>query len=200
MDVLLRVYLIEKRGILMITCPASREGDNPVLGDSNRANGSSVVRLVELKLLCLILIALFAPGCGGDKGASPKPAPFVHFVPNSHAFWSNPDNWTTDFGPAYANILLDGSNFLPCRGGPFALCYYSGPSTGSEDLSCTLTPDGQYANCKCFNIPYGAYFVDINGILNHSVYENTVAQCGSDGSLWGRSTQRRFVSRLTREP
>jgi hypothetical protein len=28
----------------------------------------------------------------------------VHFVPNSHAFWSNPDNWTTDFGPAYANI------------------------------------------------------------------------------------------------
>src|SRR3984957_18353746 len=27
------------------------------------------------------------------------------------------------------------------------------------------------------------YFVDINAILNHSVYEKTVAQCGSDGSL-----------------
>jgi hypothetical protein len=29
------------------------------------------------------------------------------------------------------------------------------------------------------------YFVDINAILNHSVYENTVAQCGIDGSLCG---------------
>ena len=76
-----------------------------------------------------------------------------------------------------------GSNFLPCRGGPFALCYYSGPSTGPEDLSCTLTPDGLYANCQCFDIPFGVYFVDINAILNHSVYENTVAQCGIDGSL-----------------
>jgi hypothetical protein len=61
----------------------------------------------------LIVIALFAMGCGADKSGVPKPAPFVHFVPNSHAFWSNPDNWTTDFGPAYANILLDGATF--CR-------------------------------------------------------------------------------------
>ena len=140
---------------------------------------------------------LFAMGCGGDEAQSqptPKPTPtttpaptatttpaptasptpargIIHFVPNSHPFWSNPANWTTTFGPAYANILLTGSNFLPCRGGPFALCYYSGPSSGSEDLSCTLTADGLYANCKCFDIPYGVYFVDINAILNHAVYE-----------------------------
>src|SRR5271156_6821995 len=136
-------------------------------------------------------------GCGGDDSGSqhpptptptptPSPTPgIIHFVPYSHAFWSNPANWTTDYGPAYADILLTGSNFLPCRGGPFALCYYSGPSSGPEDLSCTLTPDGLYANCQCFDIPYGVYFVDINAILNHAVYENTVAQCGADGSLCG---------------
>jgi hypothetical protein len=107
----------------------------------------------------------------------------VHFVPNSHAFWSNPTNWTTTFGPAYADITLASSNFVPCRGGPFALCYYSGPSGGSENLSCTTTADGKYANCQCFDIPYGVYFVDINAILNHAVYEKTVAQCGADGSL-----------------
>ncbi len=144
----------------------------------------------ELSLLFLIVIALFAASCGGnsggnssgDQGASAEPAAFVHFVPNSHPFWSNPENWTTEFGPAYANILLAPSNFVPCRGGPYALCYYSGPSSGPEDLSCTLSADGKYANCQCFDIPYGVYFVDINAILNYSVYQDTIAQCGSDGS------------------
>ena len=165
-------------------------------------------RMIALRLtaalylfLFILPVMMFAAGCEGEGARSqPMPEPtltmtpaptasptaaggVIHFVPNSHAFWSNPANWTTAFGPAYANILLTGSNFLPCRGGPFALCYYSGPSTGTEDLSCTLTADGLYANCNCFNIPYGVYFVDINGILNHSVYENTVAQCGIDGSL-----------------
>jgi hypothetical protein len=155
-----------------------------------------------LYVFLLLIVMLFAIGCGGDQSeptpeptptmtpapsATPAPSPtpaagIIHFVPNSHAFWSNPANWTTTFGPAYANILLTGSNFLPCRGGPFALCYYSGPRSGPEDLSCTLTPDGLYANCNCFDIPYGVYFVDINAILNHSVYETTVAQCGNDGS------------------
>ncbi len=107
----------------------------------------------------------------------------MHFVPNSHAFWSDPANWTTSFGPAYADITLASSNFVPCRGGPFALCYYSGPSSGAEDLSCTLSADGNYANCNCFDIPYGVYFVDINAILNHAVYEKTVAQCGGGRQL-----------------
>jgi hypothetical protein len=133
--------------------------------------------------LVAIVIAMFAAGCGGDSSSSPAPTPFVHFVPNSHAFWSNQANWTTAYGPAYANIVLEDTNFVPCRGGPYALCYYSGPSGLTEDLSCTLTKDGLYANCKCYDIPYGAYFVDINSILNHAVYENTIAQCGVDGSL-----------------
>jgi hypothetical protein len=134
----------------------------------------------------IIMAMLVLAGCNGG-GESSQPATtssgIVHFVPNSHAFWSNPTNWTTSFGPAYADITLASSNFVPCRGGPFALCYYSGPSSGTEDLSCTLTPDGNYANCQCFDIPYGVYFVDINAILNHAVYEKTIAQCGADGSL-----------------
>ncbi len=136
-------------------------------------------KFTPLALLGLLLVA----GCNG--GGSQSPGGIVHFVPNSLAFWSNPANWTTSFGPAFADITLAPTNFVPCRGGPFALCYYSGPSTGTEDLSCTLTPDGHYANCRCFEIPYGVYFVDINAILNHFVYQDTVAKCGADGSLCG---------------
>jgi hypothetical protein len=153
---------------------------------SDAFNPTTVSRRIAALMLFALLLTC-AAGCNGDSSHSPSsqaPA-FVHFVPNSHAFWSDPANWTTCFGPAYANILLTATNFAPCRGGPYALCYYSGPSTGTEDLSCTLTPDGLYANCKCFDIPYGVYFVDINAILNHSVYEATIAQCGVDGSLCG---------------
>ncbi|MGC2495944.1 hypothetical protein [Candidatus Binatus sp.] len=138
-------------------------------------------RSTRLIILAMLLLA----ACNGGRSSTPATTTsgIVHFVPNSHAFWSNPTNWTTTFGPAYADITLASSNFVPCRGGPFALCYYSGPSSGAEDLSCTLTADGKYANCQCFDIPYGVYFVDINAILNHAVYEKTIAQCGADGSL-----------------
>jgi hypothetical protein len=139
---------------------------------------------LHLLTLLLTLATALGAGCNGSGGGSP-PQGIVHFVPNSHAFWSSQTNWTTSFGPAYADITVASTNFLPCRGGPYALCYYSGPSTGSEDLSCTLTANGHYANCQCFEIPYGVYFVDINAILNHKIYLDTIAQCGTDGSLCG---------------
>ena len=101
----------------------------------------------------------------------------VPFVPN--------DIMTTEFGPAFADVVLQPSNFLPCRGGPFALCYYSGP----EPENCELTDDGTFANCKCFEIPYGNYFVLINGILNTEVYLETVEKCGMDGSNCGETNQ-----------
>lgn len=85
---------------------------------------------------------------------------------------------TTPYGPAQADIVLAPSNFLPCRGGPIALCYYSGP----EPAPCELTPDGRWANCECFEIPYGPYYVDINAILNLYVYLDTVEACGQDGA------------------
>jgi len=88
------------------------------------------------------------------------------------------DTMTTPFGPAYADIILEPANFLPCEGGPIALCYYSGP----EPETCVLTESGTTANCECFEIPYGKYFVDINAILNLDVYNDTIAQCGTDGS------------------
>ena len=143
-----------------------------------RSTFSNLKYVVLFFTISMLLMA----GCNGSGGGSQPPG-IVHFVPNSLAFWSSPANWTTSYGPAFANISLGSSNFLPCRGGPFALCYYSGPSSGPEDLSCTLTPDGHYANCQCFDIPYGVYFVDINAILNYSVYQDTISQCGTDGSL-----------------
>lgn len=104
----------------------------------------------------------------------------IFFVPSSYAGFSFVPNdlMTTPFGPAWADIVLQPSNFLPCEGGPFALCYYSGP----EPETCELLGDGTFANCKCFEISYGKYFVMINGILDLNVYNETVEVCGSDGS------------------
>lgn len=107
----------------------------------------------------------------------PAPPRSVPFLPNSFRFWDNPRFWTTDLGPAYADIVTQSENFVPCEGGPIALCYYSGP----EPETCQLTEDGRFANCECFEIPYGPYYVDINAILNYGVYLKTVLTCGKDG-------------------
>jgi hypothetical protein len=96
-------------------------------------------------------------------GVRPQSDPTpVHFMPNSHAFWSNQQHWTTSYGPAYADILLQPSNFVPCPARPLRAMLLLGTEFRLEDLSCTLTPDGKYANCQYFDIPYGIYFVDIN--------------------------------------
>ncbi len=144
----------------------------------------------------------FGVGQGGRGHNRRDRNEYIHFVPNSHDFWSDPDHATTylledctgsdcectpgEEGcqalPAYANILLDESNFVWCKGGPYALCYYSGPSDGSIDLSCSISEDGRFADCKCFEIPYGTYFVDINAILNYEIYQDTIQACGADGS------------------
>ncbi len=92
-------------------------------------------------------------------------------------FTTNP-LMTTDFGPAKADIVLLPANFLPCRGTQIALCYYSGPG---PDTTCTRTANGLFANCKCYEIPHGTYFVDINAILDEEVYLATVKKCGDDG-------------------
>ena len=128
-----------------------------------------------------IILPSATPSATATSSPSPTPMPTpnpVAFVPNTFTFWDNPANWTTSFGPAYSNILLANTNFVPCLGGPFALCYYSGPAP----LTCTLSADGRFADCECYAISFGQYFVDINAILNHKVYLDTIAACGSDGS------------------
>jgi len=159
--------------------------------------GTSAAKAVlrhSVSFTIIVCLALMASGCSGGssepiilpsatptatRAPTPMPTPNpVAFVPNTFTFWDNPANWTTSFGPAYANILLANTNFLPCLGGPFALCYYSGPAP----LTCTLSADGRFADCECYAISFGQYFVDINAILNHKVYLDTIAACGSDGS------------------
>ena len=89
--------------------------------------------------------------------------------------------------PAYADILGEpGKNFLQCEGGPFALCFYSGPFEAPVPnigaLPCTTSKYDTVSECTCVVIDAGLYFVDILGILNEDVYEETVKACGPDGS------------------
>jgi hypothetical protein len=85
---------------------------------------------------------------------------------------------TTAYGPPWADILVQPSNFLECKGAAIALCYYSGPGPTTP-----CNPDGLgLANCTCYEIPGGhPYLVDINAILNRDVYLKTVAKCGKQG-------------------
>lgn len=86
---------------------------------------------------------------------------------------------TTPYGPPWADILMQQSNFVECKGAAIALCYYSGPGPTTP---CTLDGLG-IANCTCYEIPRGqSYLVDINAVLNLDVYLKTVAVCGKDGS------------------
>ena len=106
--------------------------------------------------------------------ASQLKAQFLNFPFN--------DTMTTPFGPAFADVFFPPEDqttlMLPCEGGPIALCYYSGP----EPETCVLTPDGKAANCECFEIAYGKYFVLITAILNLDIYNETIEVCGTDGS------------------
>lgn len=127
-------------------------------------------RLRGWGLLVGMLLTLGVPDASHAEG------PVVVYAPNPL--------FTTPFGPAKADILLRPANFLPCKGGPIALCYYSGPEPKGKsqpDLSCEVTQDGQFANCSCVEIPPGNYFVDINSILDVKLYEQTVETCGKDG-------------------
>jgi len=184
---------------------------NPAAG--HRSRSALAIMVASWIAGCALVVAAFAATPVTPPGSTRLPKlvtgvdqRIVHFVPNSFAFWDDPRRATTLLPPvcttescaplpctgpdcvpvpAYANVLLKPANFLPCEGGPFALCYYSGPepTSGGADLTCTLTPDGRFANCNCYEIPYGTYFVDINAILNYGVYRETVEACGDDGRL-----------------
>ncbi|MCI0409251.1 MAG: hypothetical protein L0191_11950 [Acidobacteria bacterium] len=129
-------------------------------------------KLVLGLVMCGMLWAVTA---ASQDAAGPPRGP-SHFVPNSQSFWDFSKNWTTNYGPAYRDTVLEPTNFLPCTG-QFALCFHS----GAEPLPCRLTKDGRFANCTC-EVLDGLNFVLITAILNHPVYLATINQCGANGA------------------
>lgn len=106
------------------------------------------------------------------------PAPFV-----------KNEFWTTEYGPAAANIVLSPTNFLACSSSSYALCYYSGPDTAPTgkhkevlpSLPCKVSKDKpNVADCRCY-AESGDSYVDINSIINTEAYIETVRVCGLNG-------------------
>ena len=139
-----------------------------------------------MTVACVLII-----GCGGTSSnqstTTPTPTPtpaaqasfdFTQYT-GGKSFKLNTLP-TTPYGPAWADIVVEKSNFVECKGASIALCYYSGPGPTTP---CTFDGKGGLANCTCYQIPAGqSYYVDINGILNLDVYLETVKECGKDGS------------------
>lgn len=140
-------------------------------------------------LVCLLIF-----GCGGtgtnQSTTTPTPSPTTTATPATEQTFDFSQYTggrsfklntlpTTSYGPAWADISLQKSNFLECKGASIALCYYSGPGPTTP---CTFDGKG-LANCTCYQIPAGqSYYVLINAILNLDVYLKTVEVCGKDGS------------------
>ena len=135
---------------------------------------------IVLGVLGLFLIQGFAigaePPAPGAMPSAGAPTDF-DFFGKTKGFRLNTLE-TTPGAPAWANIILQSSNFLMCKG-TIALCYYSGPEGTTP---CELRPDGKIADCTCYKIDGAPYFVDINAILNLDVYLETVDACKTDGS------------------
>jgi len=130
-------------------------------------------------------VLLTLVGCGGDDNGggnvtpaatstatvTPTPTLVPCDLPPPFCGGSFPLNtaMTTEYGPAWADISLSSSDFLPCFG-PYALCFYA---------NCTVASDGKVSDCPCFEW-FGPSFVDIHAILNADSYQATVAQCNAD--------------------
>lgn len=97
--------------------------------------------------------------------------------------------WTTEYGPAAANIVLSPTNFLACSSSAYALCYYSGPDAAPDgerghrlpSLPCKVSKDNAgIADCRCY-AESGTSYVDIHSIRNTEAYIETVRVCGLNG-------------------
>jgi hypothetical protein len=93
------------------------------------------------------------------------------FVPNNRNFWDDSINWTTNYGPAYRDVTVSKTNFLPCDT-QFALCFHSGP----DPLPCKLSKDGRSAECTC-TVSTEVNYTLITAILNYKVYQDTINFC-----------------------
>jgi hypothetical protein len=104
-----------------------------------------------------------APSPTATPAECPLPAPFCggDFPLNTEM--------TTEYGPAWADVALTPSDFLPCFG-PYALCYYA---------NCPVAEDGRVSACECFEW-FGPNFVLMTSILNAESYQETIEQCTDD--------------------
>lgn len=139
-------------------------------------------------LVCLVLVSSMAAQSLGKNQQrlaaeevvsfdSQTPVSWLQqFVPDWRPFWDDSRNWTTDFGPAYRDTVLNPSNFLACSP-QFALCFHSGP----DPYPCHMSPDGRWADCLC-TVGNTTNYTLITAILNHDVYVATANTCNADGS------------------
>src|SRR5271166_1220378 len=148
-----------------------------------------VVRVVVWFLTVLFVCGLITPVAAQSVNSQKQverdsylddPANWLEqFVPDSRVFWDNSLNWTTNYGPAYRDTLTTRSQFLACSP-QFALCFHS----GQYPLPCHISPDGRSANCTC-QVMTSTNYVLLTAILNSPIYLDTLAACGTDGSLCG---------------
>jgi hypothetical protein len=133
-----------------------------------------------LNMLALMLLPLGAASAQNPATCTQNcPAPFV---PNEF--------WTTEYGPAAANIVLSPTNFLACSSTAYALCYYSGPDAAPKKkrgvgalpaLPCNVSTDNpNMADCRCY-AESGTSYVDIHSIRNTEAYIETIRVCGLNG-------------------
>jgi hypothetical protein len=134
-------------------------------------------------MLVVGTMVLAAAGCSDDDAGSPRATPTATAAPTATptaAPCPLPEPFCggdfplntlqpTQYGPAWADVTLGASDFVPCFG-PYALCYYA---------DCTVSPDGLVSDCPCYDW-FGTSYVLINGILNLDLYQATVSQCASD--------------------
>lgn len=164
--------------------------DKSLSGDTQNDNLLKVKRMVWDTVTAwstqaaLILVSLFLFSSIAKTEDMPAtcdencPAPFV-----ANQFW------TTEYGPAAANVVLSPTNFLACSSSNYALCYYSGPDSSPTGLHGKKLPklpckvsasDPNMADCRCY-AESGNSFVDIHAIRNTEAYIETIRQCGLNG-------------------
>jgi hypothetical protein len=114
---------------------------------------------------------LLSSGCPAKPEGQTSPPPATSTPPAPAVDYQFATNETTSYGPAQADVVTSKTNWITCSG-QFALCAYSGPDTGSPALPCTVTADGQFANCEC-PVMTGDYEVDVNAILDVAVFDAT---------------------------
>lgn len=145
------------------------------LGDVMKAG----VRCLTVLLALLGVLSGAAPAQNPATCTQNCPAPYV---PNEF--------WTTQYGPAAANIVLSPTNFLACPSTAYALCYYSGPDAPPKKkrgtpklpaLPCNVsTENPDVADCRCY-AETGVSYVDIHSIRNTEAYVETTRVCGLNG-------------------